>query len=109
MGLTPEAGVEVENFVLRATIATPKPEIPRHKLGDRDPKPAQTGTRRAYWRDIGWHETPVYDRNLLKPGHTFNGPGLIEAEDTTVVVEPGWSFAIDEFANGVLRQIKTRQ
>jgi N-methylhydantoinase A len=109
MGLTPEAGVEVENFVLRATITTPKPELPRHKLGDRDPSPAQIGTRRAYWRNRGWAETRVFDRNLLKPGHTFDGPGLVEAEDTTVVVEPGWIFTIDEFANGVLRRNASTQ
>lgn len=109
MGLTPEAGVELENFVLRATITTPKPDIPRHKLGAPNPAPAQTGSRQAYWREIGWRETPVYDRTQLKPGHTFDGPGLVEAEDTTVVVEPGWSFSIDEFANGVLRRRAAKQ
>ena len=105
MGLTPEAGVEVENFVLRATISTPKPELPRHPLGARDPAGARTGTRPAYWRDLGWRETDVYARSALKPGHGFDGPGLVEAEDTTVVVEPSWSFDIDTFGNGVLRRI----
>lgn len=105
MGLTPEAGVEVENFVLRATIVTPKPELPRYPLGERDPSSAAIGMRRAFWRGLGWSDTPVYARSQLKPGQGFDGPGLVESEDTTVVVEPGWSFTIDEFANGVLRRI----
>jgi N-methylhydantoinase A/oxoprolinase/acetone carboxylase beta subunit len=109
MGLTPEAGVEIENFVLRATIPVPKPHVHRQPLGERDPASAQIGTRPAYWRGLGSRETPVYDRSRLRPGHGFDGPSLVDAEDTTVVVEPGWGFMVDEFGNGVLRRHGTQQ
>jgi N-methylhydantoinase A/oxoprolinase/acetone carboxylase beta subunit len=29
---------------------------------------------------------------------------IIEAKATTVVVEPGWSFRMDEYGNGVLKK-----
>lgn len=105
MGLTPEAGVEIENFVIRATVPMPKPALPRYPLQPRDPSAAQVGRRAAYWRDVGWQETDVYDRERLVPGNGFDGPALVEAQDTTIVVEPGWTFTVDEFGNGLIRRI----
>lgn len=105
MGLTPEAGVEIENFVLRATIATRKPEIAKFERGGSDPAAALIGTRLAYWTRDGWVDTPVYDRTRLAVGNSFEGPALIEAEDTTVVVEPGWSFTVDDYGHGLLRKL----
>ncbi|MDP7495778.1 MAG: hypothetical protein QF706_05500 [Roseibacillus sp.] len=60
-------------------------------------------TLRAYWRDLGWQETPVYEQRRLQVGHGFEGPAIIEAEDTTVVVEPGWRYVVDELGNGLLK------
>ncbi len=41
----------------------------------------------------------------LQPGNGINGPAIIEARDTTYVVEPGWRFTLDGFYNGVLELI----
>ena len=38
-----------------------------------------------------------------RSAHSFEGPAIVEAEDTTIVVEPGWRFAVDEFRNGLLK------
>ena len=103
MGLTPEAGVEIENFVLRATVPGSKPEVRRFEPHGTDASTARAGTRPAFWPDIGWRDTPVYERQRLQVGHSFEGPAIVEAEDTTIVVEPGWRFAVDEFRNGLLK------
>jgi N-methylhydantoinase A/oxoprolinase/acetone carboxylase beta subunit len=108
MGLTPEAGVEIENFVIRATVPMPKPAVPRFKLEGADPSAARIGRRASYWYGIGWQETDVYDREKLKPGNAFDGPGLVEAHDTTIVIEPGWKFMVDEFGNGLIRRIRAQ-
>jgi N-methylhydantoinase A/oxoprolinase/acetone carboxylase beta subunit len=108
MGLTPEAGVEIENFVIRATVPMPKPSVPRFKLESADPSAAQVGRRAAYWFGVGWQETDVYDREKLKPGNAFDGPALVEAHDTTIVIEPGWKFTVDEFGNGLIRRIRAQ-
>lgn len=107
MGLTPEAGVEVENFVIRATIATEKRPIEKLPLGDQDPSAAQIGSRPAFWNHIGWQMTPVYDLAKLKPGNGFDGPAIVEAEDTTLVIEPGWAFKVDEYGSAVLRKAQS--
>lgn len=107
MGLTPEAGVEIENFVIRATVPMPKPVVPRFALKGADASAARVGNRAAFWQGIGWHDTDVYDREKLEPGNAFDGPALVEAHDTTIVIEPGWKFTVDEFGNGLIRRIRT--
>ena len=103
MGLTPEDGVEIENFVLRATLSATKPELRKLPVQETDASTAQLGARPAYWRDLGWQETAVYEQRRLQVGHGFEGPAIIEAEDTTVVVEPGWRYVVDELGNGLLK------
>jgi N-methylhydantoinase A len=41
-------------------------------------------------------DVPIYEMGRLAPGHRFAGPALIDSDDTTVVVAPGWSCAVDE-------------
>lgn len=106
MGLTPEAGVEVENFVLRATVPSEKPEVRRFPVVGPDPTQAQTGTRPAFWRNVGWAETPVYAQGRLEVGNRCIGPAIVEAEDTTIIVEPGWHFEVDEFGNNLIKRSK---
>jgi N-methylhydantoinase A/acetophenone carboxylase len=100
-GLNPEAGIEIHNFVLRGRVPQPTPELPRGELQGPDPAAAQVGSRRAYW-ELGAVETPVYRLELLERGNAIDGPAIIEAEDTTIVIEPGWRFTLDEYTNGLI-------
>ncbi|MFO1108202.1 MAG: hydantoinase/oxoprolinase family protein [Bradyrhizobium sp.] len=45
------------------------------------------GTRKAYFG--GWRDIPVYAFDRLQPGHSLEGPAIIEAETTTVLVDTG--------------------
>lgn len=42
----------------------------------------------------------VLDRARMAPGFAFTGPAIVEQEDTTTLVEPGWSGRVD--ASGCL-------
>jgi len=44
--------------------------------------------------------TPRYDRELLQAGHAVDGPAVIDADDSTVVVTPGWNAEV--LPNGTL-------
>jgi N-methylhydantoinase A len=46
--------------------------------------------------------TPVFDREALTPGHVIVGPAIIEQMDTTVLVFPGDSCAVDRWGNLVI-------
>ncbi|TAK33946.1 MAG: hydantoinase/oxoprolinase family protein [Chloroflexota bacterium] len=66
-----------------------------------DPSAARKGARPVY-RDGGWQETPIYERDLLRSGHVVMGPAIIEAVDSTYVVPEGFRFAVDQYLNGII-------
>ena len=40
----------------------------------------------------------------MGPGATLAGPAVIDAEDTTYAIPPGWGYEIDEYGNGHIRK-----
>ncbi len=99
-------GVFLDNFVLRVTVPTWKPEVPVFELGDADPSAAQLGSRQAYWPEIGdWADTPTYQFEQLKPGNVVTGPAVVEAELTTIVVPPEQKFSIEKHGLGILEAV----
>lgn len=99
-------GVFLDNFVLRVTVPTWKPEVPEFSLQGKDPSGALTGQRKAYWpENKAWMDTPVYVFEQLQPGNVIDGPAIAEAEFTTVVIPPGQRFSIDKHGLGILEAI----
>lgn len=47
---------------------------------------------------------PVYDRALLTNGHSLDGPALIESEQTTILIPPGWRMQVDRYNNAVIEE-----
>ncbi|MDE2360150.1 MAG: hydantoinase/oxoprolinase family protein [Betaproteobacteria bacterium] len=47
----------------------------------------------------GWHDAAVYARGDLLPGMQFDGPAIVEQDDTTTVVEPGMVTRVDACGN----------
>ena len=63
-----------------------------------DPEPIET---RSVWHGpFGWCDTPVFDGEVLRRGHSISGPALVEELTTTVVARPGDRLWVD--ANGDL-------
>ncbi len=83
-------GVYLDNIVLKATVPTEKMEMPEYPLQGADASSARTGERDAYWPQYKQRvATPVYKFEAMQPGHTIEGPSLVEAEFTTLVMPPG--------------------
>lgn len=103
----PMGGINVECFYLTAFVETPLPEITKAELGGAEPSPrALKEPRRAFWDALGgFKETAVYAFEALEPGNQIAGPALIEARDTTFVIEPGWKFTLDLYHNGALERV----
>ncbi len=49
---------------------------------------------------------PVYEQNLLEHGNIIEGPAIIEAADTTTVLEPGWNLSVDKYLNLIIERIE---
>jgi N-methylhydantoinase A/oxoprolinase/acetone carboxylase beta subunit len=96
-------GVYLDSFVLRVTVPTEKPALVRHPLGEPNSRHAMSGTRQAYWPELHeFAQTPVYSFEMLQPGNVVQGPAVIDAELTTVVIPPGQHFSVDQYGLGIL-------
>lgn len=62
-----------------------------------------TGIRQANL-GRGFQDTCIYSGADLRPGHTIDGPGIIEESFTTIVVYPGWQAVQDDSGDYVLNQ-----
>jgi N-methylhydantoinase A len=49
-------------------------------------------------------EAAVYDRAALKAGDAFSGPAIVEQDDTTTLLTPGWHCRVDALGNLVLER-----
>ncbi len=94
----PEAAVEIVTVRLAAVAPSVAPLPPPRPLAEPDPAAALVG-RRPVWFAGGFQDTPLYEREFLRPGNLLPGPAVIYQYDTTTVVPPGWSAAVDRRDN----------
>ncbi|MGE0748844.1 MAG: hydantoinase B/oxoprolinase family protein, partial [Rhodospirillales bacterium] len=79
---------------------------PEHALSAQ-PLPAPMA-RAAMYAEGATHDTPVYDRDKLKPGHKVAGPAVISDANATTVVEPGWAAEITARDHLVMTRVVPR-
>ena len=65
---------------------------------------AITGHRPVYFRGVGFVSTPCYARGGLAPGMAFEGPAIIEQDDATPLVAPGFRARVDDAHNILLER-----
>ncbi len=109
---TPEAtfpmgGINVECFFLTAFVETSESKMKQFELNGQEPgASARLSMRQACWDSrSGFQDTPVFAFPELQAGNVIIGPALIEARETTFVVEPGWKFFLDSFHNAILEPV----
>jgi N-methylhydantoinase A len=95
-----KAGVEATALSVEAVASLAKPVFAKVPLGPADASTALKGHRPVFLHDRGgFAEVAIYAGNLLEPGHVVEGPALVEAEDTTVLVGSGHRLAVDGYQN----------
>jgi N-methylhydantoinase A len=93
-----DSPVEVYQLNVRAVGETEKAELPSHHADGGDPEP--TGTRNVvFQRGEDAVEAPVFARDDLPAGASFEGPALIDQLDSTVLVPRGVKVEVDEWLN----------
>ncbi len=105
--MTPEVGVNIENFFLKVVIPREKPELPVYPLkGETPSREALKGKRPVYWDEYkGFKDTEVYEMGMLQAGNIIRGPAVVESPDTTTVVTPGTRLTITKYLSGILERI----
>ena len=102
-GAAADAAIEARTFVVRGVGRQAKPELRPAPLGPADPGPARVAERPVWFRPLGgFAATPVYRRELLRPGNRVEGHAVIEAVDTTMLVHPGQRADVDAWGNILL-------
>ncbi len=92
--ISPEKAVEVAALEVETSgggVAADEPEYPL----DRVPMPQPRASTRFYSCGA-WHESTVFERDQLAPGHVIAGPAIVIEPHQTIVVEPGWQVAVTE-------------
>ena len=94
--------VEIVNLRIVAMGIIPKPDLPdierTGSLAD-----ARKPNRKVWFKDTGFVDTDIYERDLLAVGATFEGPAIIEQPDTTTVMPPKTQCRVDNYGNLIIK------
>ena len=98
-----QAGIEARTYVVRGVGRLATPSLEPEALGPPDPSAARVGEREVFFREAGGSiATAVYRWEDLRPGHALQGPAVIEAATTSVLIHPGQTARADGLGNLVL-------
>ncbi len=100
----PHEIVEFVNFNVIALGQTHKSTLPKlTKTGTATP----VGSRQVYFAEAGgFVACPIYWRDDLAPGNTFDGPGVVEEDFSLTLLLPGQRLMVDDWGNLVIRTSK---
>jgi N-methylhydantoinase A len=101
-----EAGFQFITYRVFGTGLLPfRPSIPHVNVAADASAHNALKERRPVFLDIkrGFVETPIYDYQYLGHGHVLEGPAVVEAPTTTVVVPEAATGSVDQLGNIVIR------
>jgi N-methylhydantoinase A len=93
--------LEVVNVRVRMVSAAEPFEPVIQPLQEGDGADALIGSRPVYF-DGSFHETRVYDRELLRPGDTFAGPAIVSEYSSATILPLGDVLRVDGLGNLVI-------
>jgi len=97
-GFSLDAPLEIANLRVVGKGAVQGVELDEHDLEGTDATDAVTDHHEVYF-DGEYHETPIYDREALRPGNEVAGPAILVEDDSTVVIQPEHVATVDRYAN----------
>jgi len=104
----PNAPIELVTLRVTAIGALPKRTASVSPLGGEGSvrgSVIKSGSRPVYFRGRRFIDTPIYLRDALFPGMSFDGPAIIEQSDSTPLVAPGFRARVDGADNLLLERL----
>jgi N-methylhydantoinase A len=100
----PSAPVELVNLRVTAIGGLPERAASPATAAGTDAAVAIVGRRPVYFRGAGFVDTPCYDRDRLAPGMRFDGPAVVDQDDATTLVTPGFRARVDTATDIILER-----
>ncbi len=84
--------IELIRFNVKVVGRTDNPQL-KAVATSGEPRPRET--RQVYFKEQGFLECPVYRREDLRVGFTWEGPALVEEADSMILAHPGDRLRVD--------------
>ncbi len=97
-GFNIDSTIEIVNLRAMGIGKVTKVELPKYDAGDENADSAKVQDHKA-WFEGKELDTPIYDRDKLKSGHTIKGPAIVTQKDSTTVILPDHHGKVDEYMN----------
>jgi len=93
----PEAGFQLLEVAIVATVPKVKPLIERRPLASPEPPASALKGMRQVYRGGRWHKARIFEMDELEPGNVIQGVAVIEAPNTTLFVPERKRARFDEW------------
>jgi N-methylhydantoinase A/acetone carboxylase beta subunit len=92
---SPELGYHITKAIGTGIVPVPKPKLPEESYSGKEPtQEASKGYRNIFWDDE-WHEASIWEMGLINAGNIVEGPSVIEAPATTLLIPPRYKVTLD--------------
>jgi len=92
-----ESSIELVNYHLTAFGTVEKPELNKIVGDGLSLSGAKKGSRNVNFDELGFHESPIYERDRFPVNEYVQGPMVIEEPASTTVVFPDQQMMRDEY------------
>ena len=103
--LMPSRALIVEAVSVEAIGQSDAPPEQQASATTQEAVPAPRETVRMF-SGAQWHQTGIYARRTLQPGHVVRGPAIIAEDNATTIVEPGWQAQVTSYNHLVLQRVE---
>ena len=93
-----DSTAEVELGTARLAVIGGTPDRAAQEFPTGDGKPKIKGKRRLFHKGA-WLDADIYDRHSFRANDQVSGPAIIEQDDTTTILLPGWIANCDKAGN----------
>ncbi len=93
-----DSAAEVELGTARLAVIGVTPDLAAQEFPTGDGKPGIKGKRRLFHKGA-WLDADIYDRHSFRANDQVSGPAIIEQDDTTTILLPGWIANCDKAGN----------
>ena len=104
-GFKMDVELEIVNIRSVAIGKLKSPSLPQLEMGEADASHAILDPSHQAYFDGHFMDTPLYDRNLLRPGNKIHGPAIITQKDSTTLVLPRFVAEMDRFTNLIITAV----